>query len=159
MRYLMSRYRSMTDSESEIRNLYRAVGEMKTFTWKHCDTISKHRFDGVFVCTVCGKWATIGGKVRPAPAPDLLWVTRDKREVPMQALEDTHLMRALRFFKAKAVTIALSADDDRSPIEKAGAEILETDIRLRIEALEDEAKRRNLDKWDGVLGITMKGLL
>jgi hypothetical protein len=109
---------------------------------KHCKKQVEDRYDGISVCVVCGAWHRFAlGVWCKTPAPELMWVTRDRRKIRMADMDEGE------------------PEHDVDLLRNEIRRIQQGSLCLRVEALEDEVRRRGLDKWDKFLGRTVEGLL
>lgn len=83
-----------------------------------------------------------------------IWITEDKREIPVEKMTDSHVVNALRCFRAKAVAHALDEPptDNDTEIAQIKQDVYERlypvhrrEIAARVSMMEREAARRGLD--------------
>lgn len=76
-----------------------------------------------------------------------IWITADKREIPVEKMEDGHVMNALRCFRAKAVALVVGPDPvkSKSGIFEKIYRNQKRAIEARVAMMEREAARRGLD--------------
>lgn len=78
------------------------------------------------------------------------WRTKDGREMPVSAMEDSHLLRTIRLVESRLVDLGLSVPGSRSETAFRAMNIEEATDSLNM--LKREADRRKLGDW-GRFGI------
>lgn len=74
-----------------------------------------------------------------------IWITEDKREIPVEKMEDGHVMNALRCFRAKAVAEVVGRDFEEGSLLYFLQQERRKTINARVAMMEREAARRGLD--------------
>jgi hypothetical protein len=74
-----------------------------------------------------------------------VWVTEDKREIPVEKMTDSHVLNALHAFRAKAVASALASDFKEGDLRFLFQKSYRKRIDECVAMMEREAARRGLD--------------
>lgn len=77
------------------------------------------------------------------------WTTKDGREIPLVEMADSHVINAVRFFRARATVIALLAaepvTEPHAALKREQWSMTMRGVLRRLRVIEAEASRRGLD--------------
>jgi hypothetical protein len=96
--------------------------------------------DGISFACGCTRW-------RPVEAKSVgdIWITEDKRKIPVVEMTDSHVLNSLRAFRARAVAEALAPDFEEGDFRFLVQKTHRQRIAARVAMMEREAARRGLD--------------